>query len=889
MNRQDWREGYLRIAGLFHRRRSERELAEELEFHLAMKLEAGKSAEEANREFGGFEKWKEVCRDVSWWRALDELGRDLMLAVRTLRKSPVFTVIAIATLTLAIGANTAVFTLMNELMLKSVPGPNAKRLAIFRIQPEIFDYTFSYPVVQALEGHSAAVMRVFALSDRIFDLRTSDGIETLPGELVSGGYFSALGVKAQLGRCIEPQDDRAGSRDGMVAVISYHFWQSRMGKSGAVLRQKIVLNRTVFTIIGILPKQFRGITRDRAPEVFLPLQVEPLLDSPFSLISAGYRAWWLSVGGLLDEGVSLEQANAFLRANAREFLQVLAPPPNFRLGRHKLSDLQVIAEPGATGISYLRLRFRKPLGVLMGLLGTVLLIACLNLATLLTARATSRAREISTRFALGASRARLVRQLLTESLLLALTGAGLGLALAPSMARFVAIMLKPQRSVQFAPLEVRPDLSVFGFTALLVIVVTVLAGTLPALRSTRDEFHVFIKEGSNSIRSAERRHWWPKLLLGIEVALSLVLATGAGLLGYSLIKLHQTRLGFEPRGLLFLLPGGKAPIVDRKLLVAYQQLIEQIETLPNVEKASISAAVPINSTYINDNMQAPGGPKYHFQENAVGPDYFKTLGTPFLAGREFRWTDVSGSEQKVILNASAARLLFPDGKVLGHYVVLQDGKTQAEVAGIVADSKYSSLRDAAPPMVYFAAAQSLMPGAWLDLLIRTKGPAGPLVTAVRKLAKRILPDVPFPAAMSMEQTIADSLATERIMSTLALFFGGLSLLITGIGLYGTLAYSTERRTGEIGIRLALGARREDIVSMISAENGLIVTFGCIAGLVGSALAAKTVASLLYGVSAHDPVVFIASAGMLLCVAAAASLIPAIRAASIDPLEAIRYE
>ena len=536
MNWQDLRESYLRIAGLFQHRRRERDLADELEFHLAMKINAGKSAGEANRQFGGLEKWKEVCRDVSRWRLLDEIGRDLGLAVRMLRKSPVFTSVAIVTLTLAIGANTAVFSLMNELMLRSIPVPNAKRLAILRIQPDNFGYAFSYPLFQALEERSGAFMQVFAFSDRSFNLRTSDGIDVIPGEFVSGQYFAALGVNAQIGRCIDAHNDRPGAPDGMIAVVSNHFWQNRMGKSGRVLGQKITLNRAVFTVVGVLPEGFRGMSRDRSPEVFLPLQVEPLVDSPFNSISAGYRAWWLSVGGFLGDGVSLEQANAYLRTKSREYFEVLAPPPNFRLNRHKLTELQMIAEPGANGVSYLRLRFRKPLRVLMGLVATVLLIACLNLATLLTARAASRAREISTRFALGASRTRLVRQMLTETLLLAAIGAVLGLTIAPALAHLVAAMLTPQHGVQLASLEVRPDLSVFAFTALLAIFAAVLAGILPAVRSTKREFQELMKEGSNSVRGAERRHWWPRLLLAIEVALSLILATGASLLGYTLEK-----------------------------------------------------------------------------------------------------------------------------------------------------------------------------------------------------------------------------------------------------------------------------------------------------------------------------------------------------------------
>ena len=889
MTWRDLREGWLRLVGLRQRRRHEQELAEELEFHLAMKIKCGRSAGQANREFGGFEKWKEVCRDVGRWRILEEFGRDLVFALRTLRKSPVFTVVALVTLTLAIGATTAIFSLMNELMLKSVPVPNAKRLAILRIQPDDFGYVFSYPLFQAIERRSGAVMRAFAFSDRSFQLRGRDGIETVTGQLVSGQYFASLGLKPQLGRWIEPRDDRPGAPDGMVAVVSDHFWRSRMGIYRQAIGQKITLNQGVFTVIGVMPKGFRGMNRDRSPDVFVPLQLEPFLDSPFNLMASGYRAWWLSVGGYLNDSVSLQQASAFLRTNSRPFFEAVAPGTNFGLNGHKMKELHLIAEPGANGLSLLRLRFRKPLTVLMGLVTMVLLVACLNLATLLTARAASRGREISTRFALGANRARLLRQLLTESLLLAVAGAALGLAAAPALANFLATILTPQHSAQAATLQISPDFRVFLFTALLAVLATVFAGTLPAVRSTRNELQVAMRKHSSSIRGAEGRQWGPRLFLILQVGLSLVLMTGASLLGYSLVKLHQTPMGFEPQGLIYLFTEGKQPLRGKRLISTYKQIVDEIRNLPDVEDASIAAAVPVRGTYIQDDMQAVGGSKHHFQENSVGPDYFKTLRTPLLSGREFRWTDTEESGRKVIVNRSAARLLFPNGDVLGRRVVFQDGKTQAEVVGIVEDSKYSNLRNVAPPIVYSAAMQYLIEGSSLAVLVRAKGSVTPLIAAAVKVVRRVVPDVPAPAAMSMEETIAESLGTERMMAMLALFFGGLALLITGIGLYGTLAYSTERRTGEIGIRLALGAQPRNVISMVCAENGAIAILGCIVGIAGSAAASKTIASFLYGVSPRDPLVFGVAAVLLLCVAAAASLVPAVKAAGIDPLAAIRHE
>jgi predicted permease len=889
MTWRDLRAGWFRLAHLWQRRRHERELAEELEFHLAMKIRAGRSAEEARREFGGFEKWKEACRDAGRWQIPEEFARDLILALRLLRKSPLFTAVALVTLMLAIGANTALFSLLNELMLKSVPVPHAKRLAILRIQPDPFGYTFSYPLFQMLEQHSNSVMRVFAFADRSFELHSRDGVEAVSGQFVSGRYFAALGLRPQLGRWIEPYDDRPGGPEGMVAVVSHHFWRTRLGSDRHAIGRKINLNHGNFTVIGIMPQGFRGMSRDRAPDVFIPLQLEPFVDSPFNLLAFGYRAWWLSVGGYLKEGVSPEQASAFLRTKSSLFFEPAASSMNFRLNGHTIKELHLIAEPGVSGLSYLRLRFRQPLTVLMGLVTTVLLVACLNLAALLSARAASRSREVATRFALGASRARLLRQLLTESLVLAVAGAVLGLAAAPALARFPATMLTPQHGPQSAGFEVSPDLTVFLFTALLTILATVLAGALPAVRSTGEEVQGAVRNSSNLMRGTERRPWWPRVFLALQVGLSLVLVTGASLLGYSLVRLHQTPLGFEPQGLIYLFTEGRPPLQGERLLSTYRQILNEIRSLPEVEEASISAAVPIHGRYIEENLQAVGGSKLHIQENAVGPDYFKTLRTPLLSGREFRWTDTAASGRKVILNRSAVRLLSPSSNVLGHHIILEDGKTQAEIIGVVEDSKYSNLREPAPPTAYFAAMQSLIPGASLSLLVRAKGPAKPAIAAAGQVVRRALPDVPAPTAMSMEETIAESLVTERVMATLALFFGGLALLITGVGLYGTLAYSTERRTGEIGIRLALGAQPREIIAMVCAENSSIVVLGGLAGMAGSVFVSRTIASFLYGISAHDPVVWAVSAAMLLSVATAASLAPAAKAARTDPLTAIRHQ
>ena len=604
-----------------------------------------------------------------------------------------------------------------------------------------------------------------------------------------------------------------------------------MSGEASALGRKLILNQAVYTVVGVMPESFRGMEPDECPDVFLPLELEPAVDAPFDLIKAGSRAWWIQAGGRLRDGVSREQANAFLKTNSPRFVDM--PPEHFPL----------IAEPGERGLSLLRVRFTKPLMVMMGLVSLVLLIACLNLATLLMARGASRGHGMTTRVALGASRGHLLRQLLTETLRLATSGSALGFTLSPLLARSLVAMLSRQHNPAPMAVDATPDTMVFLFTAGIAILATVLTGSVPALQSTGGVLQAGLREGSSALGGLARRCLWPRMMLSFEVALALVLVTGASLLGYSLVQLHVTPAGFNPNGLVFLpMDLTKHPINSPGMASAYREIVNEVRKLPNVTDASVVSAIPVSSAGMQEDLGTPSGELRHVWRNSVGPGYFETMRIRLLRGRDLRWTD--GSPQpKVIVNRSAARLLFPKGGELGRRVVLQNGKTEAEVVGVVEDSKSSNLRDAVPPTVYSAAIpQDALLGMYFTIVVRTNSAPAPLITAARRIVHRILPDIPLPAAFSMEQLIADSTATERILATLALFFGGLALLMTGIGLYGTLAYTTERRIGEIGIRLALGATPRKVISLVCVENGATTLFGCVIGIVGSAVASKTITS-----------------------------------------------
>jgi predicted permease len=564
---------------------------------------------------------------------------------------------------------------------------------------------------------------------------------------------------------------------------------------------------------------------------------------------------------------------------------------NFKFNGYKLNYLYISAESGLAGYSLIRLRFAKPLGVLMVLVGLVLLVACLNLATLFIARAGARSREISTRFALGASRFRLVRQLLTECLLLSLAGTVIGLPTALLLTRALALLIAPQHNISSAQIDTTPDPLVFAFTAAIAVLAALVTGVAPALRSTDRGLHAGLREGSATLRAVERRRLWPRLLLALEVAGALVLVTGASLFGYSFLKLHQLPLGFDPAGLVHLtIDTSHDKVRTASLPETYRQLTERLKSLPSVSDVSICQIVPFSGAVGMTEVAVPGKSHQPLWENAVGPGYFHTMRTSLRDGREFRWSDTGAAGAVAILNVSAESALFPGEHALGQYVSNDGGKTLLEIVGIVDDAKYSSVRDTSPPVIYFPA-MSVMDNkaSSFTFLLRTSGPAAPLIASASKIIHQNVPEIPLPVAISMEDRLNESLASERVLTMLAAFFGVLALAITGIGPYGTLTYMTERRTGEIGIRVALGARRRNIASLVCAENSAIALSGCLAGLIASLMASKLVASFLFGVTPRDPLAFGAAVVALLLVAAVASILPAVKATRIDPVAAIRHE
>ena len=650
-----------------------------------------------------------------------------------------------------------------------------------------------------------------------------------------------------------------------------------------------MIANTPFTVVGVMPKRFTGADPTQKPEIYAPLSADPIIDAPRDHIHGGTHAWWLTVMARLKPGVTVEQASAALLPVSMPILYRSTDDPEHIKSAEK-GHFHFSAEPGSNGFAYVRIIFRKPLVAMFAMCGGILLLACLNLTSLLMARGAARERELATRLALGATRSRLIRQLLVESLLIAMAGTALGLALAPVVSHSLAMMLMGDNGAQSVALDTSLDMRVFLFAALISVAATLVIGLVPALQATGGDLNSHIKEGQHASNVHERRKMLPRVLMASQVALALVLVTGAGLLASSLVKLYRSGLGFDPRGLVNVtFSMDKQQLEGEQLMQLYRQLGDGLRAQPGVKDASFQFIVPLSHRGWNGNYSTATGGNHLLWLNSVGPDYFRTMRIPLFQGREFTWSDTNASGSKIILNQSAAKLLFPDGNALGRQVTNVNNKTSFEVMAVVGDTKYRDVRTSAGPAAYLPMQQDEQKKPSLSVVLRVDGPQGPLATAARSLAVQLAPSIPAPVMRPMDDVVDSSVVAERMMAMLGLFFAGCALLVTAIGLYGTLAYATARRTSEIGIRMALGAQRLTVLAMIFRENILVAVIGCGAGLAAAVMLSKVLASFLYETSPRDPVVFAGAIVALTAVACAASFLPALRASRIEPITAIRYE
>lgn len=893
-----------RFRRMFSRSRLAADLSEEMQQHLEEKIEAlvesgmprNEAVHSARRAFGNATLIEQRSREVWMWPFIESICADIKFALRQLRKSPGFAAVAFLTLAIGIGANTAIFSLMNGLLLRPLPVADADQLVVLRMDQdrELPGYNFSAPLFRGLERQHKIFSDVFAFSGRPnFQVREGSTNESVRGMLASGEFFQALDIPPLIGRYLTPVDDRIGGNpEGLAAVVSEGFWQRWFHRDPKVVGRKLIIANVPFTVVGVMPKRFIGADPTQRPEIYVPLSAEPIIDAPENWIAGGVNSHWLTVMARRKSEISLQQTNAALLPMSMPIAQAQVSDGNW-IAEAEKGEFHFTAEPGARGFTFLRMFFRKPLIAVFVMCGGILLLACLNLASLLTARSAARERELATRLALGATRARLIQQLLTESLLITLVGTMGGLAMAPLVARPLASML--MSGFSNGSLDISLDMRVFLFVAAIAAGSTLLIGLIPALQATEGNLNDHIKNGQHSRLTYARQRILVRLLVLSEVALTMVLVVGAGLLGTSLVKLYHSNLGFDPRGLVNVTFNmAKQPLNGDALTRLYQTMSNQIGHMPGVKEISWERVIPMTGETWDNIYAAPGGSARDTFENRVGPGYFLTMRIPVIAGREFQWTDTKPSGLKVILNRAAAKQLFPGKDALGQQVQNVDAKALYEVIGVVGDTKYDDLANSSPAMAYLPITQvsdtnlnEKKPS--YTAVVRIDGPVAPLAAAARSLAVRLAPTIPAPAITTMDSVMNDSISSQRMMALLSLFFAGCALLITAIGLYGTLAYATARRITEIGVRMALGAQRAQVAAMVFRENARVAIFGCVAGLVAAILASRVLARFLYEISPHDPWVLLCSAGILLAIAAVASTIPALRAASIDPMVALRAE
>ena len=887
-----------RLKSLFRRGAAESELDEELAFHLEHETEklirSGLAPHEARRRarmaVGGPAQIKEDVRDEWIWRWCRDLAQDARYAVRALRQSPTFTAVAVLSLALGIGANTAIFSILNAVIMKPLPVSDPAELAhLYRNG----DDSYTNAIWEQVRAHQDVFSSAFAYSASDFDL--ADGGERRPakGVYVSGDYFRSLGVPAATGRVLTVNDDRRGGAP--VAVLSYGFWQRVYGGDPHLAGRTIRLNGHPFEIVGVTPRSFFGMDIGNTFDVIVPLASEALLDAERPSLDER-SSWWLTIIGRLKPGVSFAQASARLAALSPAIYRAAMDeqlPQEFQESflKNKL-DLKP-----AAGMSYLRDQYGGSLTVLMGIAGLVLLIACVNIANLLLARAGARGREIAIRLAVGAGRGRLIRQLLTESVVLSLAGAACGALLARWAGPAVVALIAMQGQSLF--LDLSPDLRVLGFTAGAAILTGILFGLAPAVKATRSATSESLKQTARSLTERHGKLSLGRLLVVTQVALSLLLLVGAGLFVGTLRNLSHQQMGFRTEGILLvnpdLRPTHDSP--DRQVLVA-DDLLTRMRAIPGVEAATRAAVTPISGGSWQWDIEvdkAGGGRKgVHAFFNLVSPGYFETLRTPLLRGRDFSASDTHVGPHVAIINETAARQLFPGldpiGKIYHDATFEKDRKEfTVEVVGVATDAKYQNLRDAAPATVYLPMTQNPQPMPMAGTYeLRFAGSPSAIVGAVKEAVRATDPRISLEFHFLSAQ-IAAALMQERLVAILAAFFGLLALILASAGLYGVVAYGASRRRNEMAIRLALGSSRAGVLQLMLRDLAMLVTFGVPLGLGASWACARFIRSMLYGVTPSDPLTLAAASGVLVLVAAIAGYLPAHRAARLDPVVTLREE
>ena len=891
-----WRTQLVKLRQVFRRRVRDGELAEEIKTHLAMEeqqnREVGMPPDEARyaamRRFGNATLTLERSRDMWGWSSIETLGQDLRYGLRQLRRSPGFTVVAVTTLALGIGANTAIFQLLDAVRLRSLPVPSPQELAEIRIvggnggmginngeYPQL-----TRPIWQEIQRQQQAFSGVFAWGTNGAwigkDAERRWGYEIF----VSGDFFRVLGMSPWRGRLILPEDESSCPESRI--VVSYAFWQGQMGGRDLGANSTLLVDGALRQVVGVTPPGFFGLAVGESFDIALPFcqPQEPLRRDVFDI----------AVMGRLRRGWTLPRASAQLQAISPGIFEATVPPGRSTQSTETYKRFRLAAYPASNGVSSLRTQYDSSLWLLVGITGLVLLIACANLANLMLARASTREREIAVRLALGASRTRLLRQLLAESSLLAAVGAVLGIGVAESLSRVLVRSLSTDSNT--VSLSVSTDWRVLAFAALAAALTCAVFGATPALRATRVGPVNAMKGASRGMTGSRERFSMQRLMVVTQIAVSLLLLVGALLFVRSFRNLMAFDPGMREAGITVAIVAFQHSHVAHDQLAEFKrQLLEDVSSAPGILSAATTTNTPLLGGSWTHDIHV-GATQGWSKFTWVSPDYFRTMGIAVIAGRSFTANDTQASGRVAVVNRAFIRQYLggadPIGKTLRTEPEPDYPSTVYEIVGVIPDTQYDSLRGQTPPMTFAPASQYPADGPWVFMMIHSNMPSAAVAATVKRSIAAKHPEI-VTTTGDFQTWIRDGLVRERLMATLSGFFGLLAALLATVGLYGVISYIVARRRNEIGIRLALGARRGQVIGMVLRETLRLLLIGTLIGAALSLAAGRGAGSLLFKLKPYDPLTLAAAGSLLALIAIVASFLPARRASKVDPMEALRCE